>query len=83
MDDDLILANLIILGMATVFGLITGFLARRKHRNKWLWGLCGALTFPVTGVALACVSILCPQCREPLANEQWKDKACPYCGSLQ
>ena len=83
MDDGQILANLFLFGLASFFGLIIGLLALRKHRNPWLWGLFGALTFLIAGIALACVSILCPKCKESLTNKQWKDRKCPNCGDLR
>ena len=57
--------------------------ALRKHRNPWLWGLFGMLTFLIAGIALACVSFLCPTCKESLTNKQWKDRNCPNCGDLR
>ncbi len=71
-----------LLGLAGFFGIVTGFLALRKNRSCWLWALVGAITFPIGAVALACVSFLCPKCRRPLANKEWKDQRCPNCGDL-
>lgn len=83
MNEGLVLVNLAILGAATFFGLVIAVLAKRKNRTAWLWGLCGSITFLFAGIALACVSILCPRCKEPLTNKQWHEKSCPNCGDLR
>mgnify|MGYP001587554053 CR=1 FL=1 len=83
MNEGQILANLFLLGLASFFGLVIGLLALRKHRNPWLWGIFGAFTFLIAGIALACVNILCPKCKEPLTNKQWTTKTCPNCGDLR
>ena len=82
MNEGQVLAQLFLLGLAGFFGLVIGLMALRKNRSFWLWGLFGALTFLIAGIALACVSFLCPKCQQPLTNEQWRDRQCPHCGKL-
>lgn len=82
-DEAVVLANLFVIGLACFFGLVIGLLAIRKHRSFWLWGVFGAATFLIAGIALAFVSILCPKCKEPLTNKQWNDRLCPHCGDLR
>lgn len=83
MDQTTVLVNLVILGFVTFFGLVIAWLAKRKNRSPWLWGIVGSITFLFSGIALACVSILCPRCREPLTNKEWNERSCQNCGSLK
>jgi hypothetical protein len=71
-----------VLGLAGFFALVAGSIALRKNRSCWLWALVGATTFFVGGIAVACVRFLCPKCRRPLTNTEWKDQRCPSCGDL-
>ena len=77
---------LTILCIWVVIGLIIGLLAVRKHRNGWGWGIIGGLSciggyFCVIPFIVLCfVNFLCPECKSPMTNQEWKQKKCPRCG---
>ncbi len=62
------------------FGTIIGLLAARKNRNGLMWGFSGGPfgLFPI--IVLALVPFLCPKCRMPMTNKEWKTGKCPRCG---
>jgi hypothetical protein len=64
-----------------IFGIIIGFLAARKHRNKWIWGIIGGFWFFwIPALLLLCfMSYLCPKCNKPMSNQAWKEKKCTEC----
>jgi MFS family permease len=70
-----------LLGMA-LFGLIVGYLAKRKNRNAWGWGIFGAITTLVGLIVLAFMPYKCPACSASLTNADGKDRTCPSCGSF-
>ena len=43
---------LFLLAIFVVLGSIIGAIAKRKHRNAWLWRITGALGFPIALVAI-------------------------------
>jgi len=62
-----------------VGGLLLGFLAARKNRSYWAWGLMGGLVgFPCL-IALVLLPHLCPKCERPLTHAEWKRGVCPTC----
>ena len=63
---------------------LVGWLAKRlRNRNPWPWGivagLFGPLTLVPTLLALFATSPLCPNCKQPLKTDEWKQKKCPKC----
>lgn len=63
------------------FVVLTGWLAARKNRNRWTWGLFGM--FPIFALLiLAFMPYLCPKCRQSLSNKEWENRTCPTCGDL-
>ncbi|MBL8823019.1 MAG: hypothetical protein JNJ77_10560 [Planctomycetia bacterium] len=70
---------LVMLTVFLFFATIVGVLTSRKNRNGILWGLFGGLLFIPTMIALAFVRFLCPNCHNPLSNQQWKQRECPHC----
>ncbi len=73
----------IIPGILAMLGLIMALLARRKHRNPWLWGTSGFFLFPIAIWVLAFMGYLCPMCKQALTKKQWKERICPDCGDLR
>ena len=65
------------------FALVIGLLAARKNRNPWAWGLLGGLSYMIALAVLAFMPYLCPRCRRPLTNSEWKERRCPACGCLE
>lgn len=62
--------------------LLIGFMAARKNRNPWAWGLIGGL-FCLPGLlVLAFMSYVCPICKRDLTNDQWSKRTCPECGDV-
>ncbi len=45
-------------GMVISYGSIIGAIAKRKHRNVWLWKATGAFGFLVALVAILCLKDL-------------------------
>jgi hypothetical protein len=62
--------------------LVLSLLADRKNRNPLAWGLIGGLFFPCSFICLLLESHLCPECRGPLTQDQWRLRRCPTCGTL-
>lgn len=68
----------IILGL--VCALVTGYLAARKNRSSFWWGLAGFFAVFVAAVVLLFLPTLCPRCRkQPLTGEQAASGFCPDC----
>jgi len=65
------------------FGVLVAFLAKRKNRSPWTWGLAGAVFTIPTLLILAFFPYRCPQCRKSLSQRQWRDRTCPRCGDLR
>jgi len=70
--------------------LIIGLLAKRKNRSCAAWALWGGLIWifgPVLGglpliiglVILMFMKYLCPTCKQPISNKDYKEKHCPHC----
>ena len=57
-------------------------LAGWKNRNPLAWGLVGGLFFPTSFICLLLESHLCPKCKAPLTQDQWRLRRCPTCGML-
>jgi len=70
------------LGIAAIWGVVVGLLARRKNRNPWTWGLAGVLSWFIALIVLAFKSYQCPKCEFELTNEQGRAKTCPFCGPI-
>lgn len=74
--------------VAIIWGAIVSLLAKRKNRNPWAWGLCGAagaLTWLIPLLALLVLAFTpyqCPKCKQSLTNKQAKGKICSACGSF-
>lgn len=62
-----------------VGGLVLGFLAARKNRSYWAWGLIGGLAWVPCLIALVLLPHLCPRCERPLTDSEWRRGACPTC----
>ena len=60
--------------------LVLGWLATRKNRDGWTWGLIGGFFCLPCLIALACLPYLCPKCKRPLTNREWERRECPTCG---
>lgn len=65
-----------------ILGLASGFLAKRKNRNPWGWGIAGALSFFIALIILAFLPYKCPNCNQSLTNKQGREKSCSSCGSF-
>jgi len=65
-----------------IAGTIIGFLAARKNRNPWAWGLTGGLFLILGLIVLAFMPYLCPKCEQPITNTEWKNRICPRCGDI-
>jgi hypothetical protein len=62
-----------------IFGFVTGLTAKRQNRNPYIWGLAGAFFWLPLCIALVVTGALCPQCREPISNEEHRQGICPRC----
>jgi membrane protease YdiL (CAAX protease family) len=71
---------LFLLMWPAALGTATGLLAARKNRNAIAWGIMGALLPLVVAIVLCFAHFLCPSCRNPMSNEEWKARKCPCCG---
>ena len=65
---------LTILVILIVFGSIIGAIAKRKHRNIWLWRITGALGFPVGLVAILLFKDLNSLSEEDQKRSRLKEK---------
>jgi len=65
--------------MWAIFGLIIGLLAERKNRNFWAWAIIGGAIWVPALIVLSFKSILCPKCKNPITNQEWKERKCPRC----
>lgn len=65
--------------MWAIFGTIIGLLAARKNRNGWLWGIIGGFFWVPSLIVLCFMNFLCPNCKKPLTNQEWKERKCPRC----
>ena len=61
--------------------LILGYFAKRKNRSI-AWAIIGPFFCVPSLIAMAFMSYLCPRCRGPLTNDEWKQRRCPRCGDL-
>ncbi len=68
---------------AFIWGLVVGFLAKRKNRSPLGWGVAGALSWIIALLVLAFMPYKCPKCKQSITNDQGRDKNCPTCGSFQ
>lgn len=62
------------LAIVITLGVVTALIAKRKHRNSWLWGVAGALGFPVAFVAILCFgdfAQLTPAEQQRSRNREW------------
>ena len=66
------------------FGVLFALLAKRKNRNPFFWGIVGGYPYiaiiSLGGIIYA--KFLCPKCKHPLKNKQWKNRICPNCGDF-
>ncbi len=63
----------------TIAAAIMGWLAARKNRNAWAWGLIGGLFLLFGLIVLAFTPYLCPKCKQPITNSEWRNRTCPRC----
>lgn len=68
---------------AFIWGLVVGFLAKRKNRSPLGWGVAGALSWIIALLVLAFMPYKYPKCKQSITNDQGRDKNCPTCGSFQ
>ena len=68
---------------AFIWGLVVGFLAKRKNRSPLGWGVAGALSWIIALLILAFMPYKCPKCKQSITNDQGRDKDCPSCGSFK
>jgi hypothetical protein len=61
--------------------LLLGYFAKRKNRSL-AWAFIGPLFCVPSLIAMAFMSYLCPKCRGPMTNHEWKRRHCPRCGDL-
>ena len=71
-----VVAFIIYYGLAA---LLLGYFAKRKNRSL-AWAFIGPLFCVPSLIAMAFMSYLCPKCRGPMTNDEWKQKRCPRCG---
>lgn len=76
-DDPIVLVYGFSYGLSA---LVLGWLAARKNRDRWAWGLIGGFFCVPCLIALACLPYLCPKCKRPLTNGEWERRECPTCG---
>ena len=67
------------LGAMLFWDLIVGFLAKRKNRNPFLWGIAGTLSWLIALVILAFLSFICKNCDAKVSKEDAKSGSCPNC----
>lgn len=65
-----------------LWGVVVGLLAKRKHKNPWLWGVLGAFSWVIALAILALLPHRCPKCDQVLGTEHGKNNFCPGCGPL-
>ncbi len=70
---------LIRLSLALLFAFLTGWCAGRKNRSRRGWAIAGFFLGPLSLLALAFCSFLCPKCKKPIKNREAKRGACPHC----
>jgi len=70
----------VIVIMYVILATVIGSLAKRKNRNSWAWGVIGAFFWSISLIVLCFLDFLCPNCKKPMTNQEWKDKKCPRCG---
>ncbi|HEV8472069.1 MAG TPA: hypothetical protein VGR82_04760 [Methylomirabilota bacterium] len=82
MSDD-ILVFVVIVAVWATFGVLLGWLARRKNRHAVAWGLIGGFPYLAlpAAIVLSLMPVLCPKCSAALTNEQWRTKTCPRCNA--
>ena len=69
--------------VAFIWGLVVGFLAKRKNRSPWGWGVAGALSWIIALLILAFMPYKCLKCKQSISNDKGRDKDCPSCGSFK
>ena len=65
-----------------IIAVAIGYLAARKNRNGWGWGLMAFLFCIPTVIFLMFMPYLCPVCKRPLTNQEWRSGVCPSCGGV-
>ena len=85
MTDAIIIAIKLLVSLVfyAIAAVIIGLLAARKNRNAWAWALIGGLFLLPGLLVLMFMSYLCPKCKNPILNKEWRDRRCPWCGDLQ
>ncbi len=74
-------ALLIMLAIYGFFAVLIGLLAWRKNRSGAAWGLIGGFVPVLALAALAFASYLCPNCQQPISNDEAKSGKCPRCAA--
>ena len=64
------------------FIVLVAALAARKNRSAGGWALLGFLFGIFSLLVLMFMSFLCPRCRRPLTNSDWRHRHCPSCGRV-
>lgn len=62
--------------------MILGIMAAQRNRDAAAWGFIGGLFFLPSLIILMLCPYLCPRCRRPLSNKEWRARTCPQCGNL-
>jgi len=75
-----VLGSIIAYGIAV---LVLALMAKRKNRDPWAWGFIGAFFCLPTLVILAFMSYLCPKCKNPISDDEWRQKECPRCSGTR
>ncbi len=65
----------------TILGIICGFYAGKKNRNRFGWGLGGFFFGLIVLIILAFKKPLCPACKAPLSKTALKSGKCDQCHS--
>jgi len=68
------------LGLGILFVVMTGYLAKRKHRNPWLWGVAAVFGLFLTLIALAFFGDLATMSPEQVKKSILKERI--VCGVL-
>lgn len=77
-DSTILLSRLIAM---LIWGVVLGFLAKRKNRNPIGWGIAGAMSWLIAVLVLAFLPFLCPKCQERITKEEAKSDRCPHCNN--